>query len=268
MASKPRKTPPSDDSPPLTMRVEQGRLVCLSAWDQERLDTYSLRPVVYVSIVAPQSPLRVKFEAILNTAARQCQTPWTNVQAARKTIKQMLGVVEPVMVDGTLIADYPASLKTLSEPEFEDFYKGAMAMLHAITGVDPETLWKNSPDVADIRETSGADGFLPSSSDQAGDASPQLPSPADQDAQEPVDKRTRSLMSECLDKFLRAATDTQLLPDPKDRQETLVLYKETWKAALPDNHAFVAACLKWSNDVILGKVKKIEAEKVLSGMLP
>jgi len=44
---------------------------------------------------------------------------------------------------------YPASLNDISDEDFENFYHRAMDVLHKITGIDPESLRRNSPKVQD-----------------------------------------------------------------------------------------------------------------------
>lgn len=267
----------SDESPPLVMKLEGLHLVPASAWDQERLASYSGRSVLYVQIVAPQSAQRIRFEAILNTVMKKCQTPWTNVATARVAIKKALGVVDVKTVKGEMKL-VEASLTTLTEDEFRDFYERAMLLLQEITGVDPETLTKESAPVYQSHETPSA-SQAQKPADGAGDAaSPQLPaSPDPSAAADPsADEGTgpaspssagfdRDLGMECIRKFLGAATD-KTLPDPLQRQYTLKSAGESWRGILPDD--FVRTCLRASNDIILGKHSVADARRVMEAMLP
>lgn len=301
MARPPKK---ADDAPPLMMRYEKGKLVPLAAYDAERLETFSGRPVIYVTITAPQSPLRIKWHAILNEVIKNCRTPWTNVEAARDALKVSFGVVESRKVNGELRANEPASFHTLDEDEFKAFFEGSMALLYSMTGVDPETLWRKSPDVYEPLSEEPP----PSSDDAARGAPPQLPASGHQSADDggsaaddptgldqssaaaQIDEAAAAdpetvgaevqdepaaapavvagdwaRMVECLGKFLYLSTDVSL-PDAKARQDMLPTYRDLWRGVVPD--VFLKACVDRSNDVIRGKISKMEASRYLEAMLP
>jgi hypothetical protein len=129
--------------PPLRMTVENGRMAPADAFTAERLDTYRNGTTMLLQpVVDSQSWKRKKYWAILGRVVRDCATPWDTVKEASNALKSALGVTDDGhTLSGTRVR-YPASLNDLQEPEFEEFYEGAMLLLQRITGVDPETLAK------------------------------------------------------------------------------------------------------------------------------
>lgn len=75
-----------------------------------------------------------------------------------------------------------------------------------------------------------------------------------------------TLKREAIDKFLAAATDPTI-PSAKDRQETVVSAKDSWKQALPDHLDFVKACTDTANKVVKGELKELAARRYLEGLL-
>jgi hypothetical protein len=77
---------------------------------------------------------------------------------------------------------------------------------------------------------------------------------------------TRNKKIECIDKFLRAATDPTAA-SAKDRQETVVFAKDVWKAELAEDPAFVKACTDTANKVVKGELPADAARRYLEGLL-
>lgn len=279
MATKTHKTPAKADAPPLTMRLENGRLVCMTPYDAERLESYAGRPYVEVYIVAPMSRLRKKWEAIVTLAVKQCKTPWKNSTIARESIKLALDHVRLVDVNGR-IERHAESLDAMNDAEFELFYEMSMLVLQNVTGVDPETLFKNSP-YAGEDETST--GHSQSPVEQDGAVDPQLPAPSaetpDRGGSEKADgepaamrspashgREDRAKLVECSKKFMAAATD----PDcsPLERKLTLEQAKDAWKGKgyVPDD--FLRICYERGLDVVSGRMSKQDATRVLEALIP
>ncbi len=139
------------DAPALRMRVENLRLVPAFPYDQERLASYRNGSELRVVPTQPKNEkLNRKFHAILNRVLADCRTPWKTTDEAKDSLKMALGVTRQTMpVGGEKPFRYPGSLAELDEPEFIDFYEGAIAILHKITGVDPETMNAESAHVGD-----------------------------------------------------------------------------------------------------------------------
>jgi hypothetical protein len=134
--------------PPLRMMRKGMSLVAADAFSEEMLDGIRFgAPVDVHWTYELMNPKRKKFWAVLNNVLKNCDTPWTNSVAASDALKTHLGVVrESNTVTGAPI-HYPASLNDISDEDFENFYHRAMDVLHKITGIDPESLRRNSPKV-------------------------------------------------------------------------------------------------------------------------
>jgi hypothetical protein len=173
----------------------------------------------------------------------------------------------------------------MDDPEYQRFYEDAMALLHEETGVDPEQLAANSPDVGEdeqetpsamphIAEGEGSDGQTASPETVAAD---EVPAAADQEAGGPEsdhpdtaapasDLITRNLMQEALDKFMALATDPSV-PDAKQRRANVEFAKDAWKEALPQRLDFVKACFETADKVVKGELQPAPAKRYLEGLL-
>lgn len=161
------------EHPPFHMIVRPTGLSPASGYDEERLNSFKNGTEVSVTITrSTVSPKRRKYWAILHLVVKRCRTPWTNIDEASEYLKSSLGIVNLGKTPSDKIMRYPRSLTDLGEPEFEDFYEGAMALLYRITGVDPETLRRESADP-------GGDTSTPSSlfdpEDEVGGSRPPPP---------------------------------------------------------------------------------------------
>jgi hypothetical protein len=173
--------------------------------------------------------------------------------------------------DGRIERD-AESLDVMTDAEFELFYEMSMLVLQQITGVDPETLWKNSPYAGSIEqdEIPMSAGAIPShhAEQDGGSVSPQAePPPAAAPAHPPpeTEREQRRLMVECATKFFAAATDPTV-PDPADRQKTLKSAVASWKGKLPDS--FVKTVLDRCNDVVLGRMSSADAKRIVKALIP
>lgn len=133
------------EQPTFTMRVKPNALVPADAYGEERLDTYRHESLVEVRMNQEKSPkLLKKYWAILALVIRDCKTPWKRTDEANRALKRAFGIMRTGhLTDGREIEEV-GSLTQLEGPDFELFFEGAMALLYRITGVDPDTLWKES----------------------------------------------------------------------------------------------------------------------------
>ncbi|MQW69779.1 hypothetical protein GHK50_19250 [Sinorhizobium medicae] len=236
-----------DDIPPLRMTVEAGKLTPADAFSAERLESYRHGTTMFVQpITDPQTKKRRKFWAILGLVIRNCNTPWRTVKDAANAIKRTFGLMDDGGTTGNVRIMYPRSLNDLSEPEFEEFYEDAMLLLQRITGVDPETLAKESP---------GSDAPLLQPDEGSGDRKPSTASDA---------AAAPDLKAEAIDKFLRLATDKHLTPPEK--RSALATVEGDWLHELPDKAAFVKACSETTARVIEGELKAQAAKRYLSAL--
>lgn len=179
---------------PLRMTVENGRLSPSSAFDQERLDSYSNGSVIQVYFwQGRNAALSRKYWAILSKAVKDCNTPWENAEEANDALKLALGITDvgKTVNDQWFVRPGSIAYGAMDEAKFRDFFEKAMTVLSRITGVDPLTLGAEAadtgyddrpdhdPETGEIHE-SNPETEAPSSSPAAsveGDGSSPSPSP-------------------------------------------------------------------------------------------
>ena len=174
-----------------------------------------------------------------------------------------------------------------------------MDLITKMTGIDPETLRRESADVGrDETEqpeiASPAGETIQPGQDEAMDSAPATEDPSvgaeshqsasggpDEDGAEPGGasagddapssdprdpKVILNLKAEAVAKFLELATNKDL-PDPRDRREVLVKAKEAWKRELPHHHDFLKACVTTADAVIKGQMPADKARQYLEGLV-
>ncbi len=240
-----------DDRPPLRMIVGPGKLTPADAFSAERLDSYRHGTTMFVQPVTdPQSKKRRQFWAILGSVINNCDTPWPTTKDAANEIKRFFGLVDEGGATGAGVRFlYPRSLNDLSEPEFEEFYEDAMLYLHRVTGVDPETLSKESPDPGDDESPASPDR---DGADVGGGAGAPVPSRAPDRA-------------ECIAKFLQFATDEETAA-PWKLENLVPTVKAGWVQQLPDDIPFVEACCRTTEQLIRGEIKGDAATRYLHAL--
>jgi len=182
------------DSPALRMRLDHGRLVPESAYDQERLSTYRNGSVIHVTIWQKRNEkLLRKYWALLHRAVADCPTPWENAEEASDALKMALGITDfGHSVNGQrFLRPGSISFSTMDEAAFSDFYEKAMGVLARVTGVDPETLHAESADVGHDEHQSTDDAPPPSSSSGEGSAEEDTSPPPAADPIEPTENTGR-----------------------------------------------------------------------------
>lgn len=131
--------------PAFSMIIESGRLVPATPCDFERLDSFRRGTKVRVRFTEERDRVLVKkWWAILGLVVKQCQTPWKTKEEASEAVKLALGIVNLTKtVKGDFLA-YPKSLTDLEDPELQDAVEQMTELLSRITGVDVETLKKET----------------------------------------------------------------------------------------------------------------------------
>ena len=131
--------------PPFNMVIENGRLVPATPYDAERLDSFTRGTRVKVRFTEEKDRVLVrKWFAIIGLVVKQCQTPWKNKDQAHEAIKLALGIVNlSKTVNGEYMA-YPKSLADLEDPELKDALDQMTELLSRMTGVDVDTLNKET----------------------------------------------------------------------------------------------------------------------------
>jgi len=273
------------EHPPFRMVIEGGKLVPMTAFDAERLDSYRRGTEVRVTFTEEKDrPLVRKWWAILGLVVKECNVPWQNKDQASEAIKLALGIVNLSKTVHGQYMQYPKSLTELTEPELEEAVEQMMALIQRMTGIDPETL-KKEAQIDDHHSSVSPTDDSAAASDPA--SQPQEDAAAtlyaadtggDEDGEgdafetahgetvapspsAPSERTTR----DCLNAFLRTATDEELTVI--ERPQTLETMKDWWKAELPSNLDFVRQCLQKADKVAKGELKAEGARKYLEGLL-
>jgi hypothetical protein len=135
-------------SPPFKMRVERGRLVPATQYDQERLDSYRNGSIINVRITADRMrPLERKYRAIVGKIVKECQTPWTNAEAAHQALKVACGYVSVGRTIGGAFMQSPRSIAEFDDAEMEDYFERSLQILERLTGVPAETMKRETKHV-------------------------------------------------------------------------------------------------------------------------
>lgn len=279
------------DSPALKMRVEGGRMVPMTQWDQERLLSY--RNGAEVNVVITQEAAswrRRKYWAILHKVVETAPVKARTAQDLHDAIRREIGFVDAYHSNGTNLRITLKSTSKLDEPAFAAFFEEAMETLSEWTGLDAETLGKESADVGRPDDhQSSSEASLPHEDDAAGaDAptqAPEAPAAPNSDSSQESDQEPdgnasdeaakpsgsdvglREKMQDCINRFLRIATEADV-PDPRQRQDNLVFTKNVWKAELKERPDFVKACTDICNKVVKGKIDPTAARAELERWLP
>lgn len=259
--------------PPFRMIVGAGKLTPADPYTAERLDTYrNGAEMLFQPVVDSQSPLRKKYWAILGRVVRDCPSPWKNVRSASNALKISLGEVDQGATISGAPVFYPKSLNDIEEPDFEDFFTGAMLILHRVTGVDPETLWKESTGSGNDKESSAraprrADVGIDDSPPPVVDAAPvPVASVAEQIADRPGGSnpppgRLDELKAEAITKILHYATDPSLKAETL--LDNLIGVQTGWLVHMPNHSTFIKTACQTAARVIRGEITVDEARKYL-----
>jgi len=279
----------AEQSPPFKMKIENGHLVPAAAWDAERLATYRNGSEVNCIITQEAASWRRrKYWSILGKVVKTCPVRQKRAEDLHKAIRLKLGIVESFTTMSGATKVELRSTSLMDEQEFEAYYHEAMDLLRDVTGVDVETLHKESADVGRDETEQPEDQAPPPASGSGSSEAGTEPSPAaaDQSAgaadheegsdigatgDEPSSdhrdpKVILNLKAEAVAKFLELATNKDL-PDPRDRREVLVKAKEAWKAELPHHHDFLKACVTTADAVIKGHMPADKARQYLEGLV-
>jgi len=281
----------AEQSPPFKMKIENGHLVPAAAWDAERLASY--RNGSEVNCVITQevaSWRRRKYWSILGKVVKTCPVRQKRAEDLHKAIRLKLGIVESFTTMSGATKVELRSTSLMDEQEFEAYYHEAMDLLRDVTGVDVETLHKESADVgrdetepaeqpppddtgsgSSGEETPPAQGSA--AADQSASGGPEedgadTGATADEPSSDPRGPLViLNLKAEAVDKFLGVALDTKLCPDPKDRRAALVMAAKAWKAEMPHHHDFLKTCFLTAEKVIKGEMTADQAREYLQGLV-
>jgi hypothetical protein len=139
------------DFPPFVMTVERGpRLVPATASDAERLSTWRTGSQVNVQFVRNGSRvMERKWWAVLGLVVDRCNVPWKTKEQASEAVKLALGIVNLTKTVAGAWMQYPKSLTELDDPELDAAVRDMMDLVQQMTGIDPETLRRETADVGE-----------------------------------------------------------------------------------------------------------------------
>ena len=303
-----KRTKAQSEMPPIRMVRKAMSLVAADAFSEEMLDGIRYNaPMDVTWTYEVLNPKRVKFWAILNNVIKNCRTPWTNSKAAANALKLHLGVVdEALSVAGGMIR-YPASLNDLKDDEFDTFYEGAMAALHKITGIDPESLKRAAPSVqnepsteqlapavrAEVErraQTDETDRFAPLPSENPHDVAEEVDSSADDDSRSGLESNLKnselSAAAEADERAMIPARDpvaaftaelcvdelmaeaTRVPATAEERQQAVSRVSQRWLDNFPEMSAFIGTTLHTCRRVAKGDLRAASARSYLVSIAP
>jgi len=147
-----------DDSPPLIVIVENGRLVPAYPADAERLASYSNGAKLEVTVSRGGKRIQHNiWYALLGGAVKTGRSPWDSAEAADTACRIALDMTElSKTVTGQFML-YPASLWSFTDKELDEKIELLKAIILRVTGVDPNEFRKHYG-------YDGTEGFQSSSS--------------------------------------------------------------------------------------------------------
>lgn len=226
-----------------------------------------------------------RYWQILDLIIARCETPWKSADEAHEVLKLACGVTHiSVWLGREWIC--PGETKTMSDPEFDDFYENAMVWLFETTGVDPETMEKETGAYTQEMTEQFTDEQLQSSEGRQqrtpdeGDGSPSS-APRDAAVADPIvmvhsnivgsieaDERapmsTRELKQEAIQKVLDLYLDGSI--SDEERYENVASAMKIWKDALPGHPNFVTTVFQTAAKVMRGELQRPAAAKYLYGL--
>lgn len=159
------------DYPALRMKVERGHLVPAGPFDAERLASYRNGAIVMCRFTEERDRVLLKkWFAIIGLVLKQCDTPWKNKDEAHEAIKLALGIVNLSKTVGGDFMQYPKSLSELDDPEMTEALQNMTELLSRMTGVDVETLRKETAHIVEHETTES--GSSPHPEPDADEATP------------------------------------------------------------------------------------------------
>jgi hypothetical protein len=169
--------------PALRMKIERGHLVPAGPFDAERLDSYRNGAIVMCRFTEERDRVLVKkWFAIIGLVLKTCDTPWKNKDEAHEAIKLALGIVNLSKTVGGQYMQYPKSLSDLDDPEMTEALENMTALLSHMTGVDVETLRKETAHVDEEHADPETGEIIEHETTESGPSAPEEPVSAEDGA--------------------------------------------------------------------------------------
>ncbi|NTA27449.1 hypothetical protein [Allorhizobium ampelinum] len=254
--------------PPMRMKVERNALVPASSFDAERLASYRIGSTVSVRFTADRMrPLERKYRAILGKVVKECETPWTNAEAAHQALKLACGYVNVGKTATGKFMQWPRSIADFDDAEMLDYYESVLVLLSKLTKVDIETL---RGEISHVSEEDDEDSDAPNVSDSC-DAVP-IPSQDSQPEDSPPPAGTNNPSKEWLEtaaRMLWSATnvgkDTEANLDLLSNQRIAVASLLTNDVS-EDAKAKAGSIYRTCKSVVMGEVEKHKGMKLVAGL--
>lgn len=158
----------SEDGPAISMKVEQGRLVPVSQYDLELLNSWREGAILNVHpVLAQVRPLEKRYWAMLGHLLKAAETPWPTPTEAHDAIKQATGFIESYPKEGGEWGFRKRHISTFSDTELSEYFELFCALVQRKFGIDPETLRREAPDIGSSEPVT-----LVSGEDDSPDAAP------------------------------------------------------------------------------------------------
>jgi len=155
----------NDDSPTITMRIERGHLVPVTAFDLELVNQWHEGAEINVNAVRVKVRSKEKqYFAMLSKLLKEADTPWSNTLTAHEALKLAAGFVEPYKRRNGKWGSHPRSISTFTDRELAEYFEIFCGIVEQRFGIDPATLQKEAS------ESSGAGA--PSATDDGPGADP------------------------------------------------------------------------------------------------
>ena len=148
----------NDDGPTITMRVEKGHLVPVTAFDLELVNQWY--DGAEVNVNATRVKVRSKerqYFAMLSKLLKEADTPWSNTLTAHEALKMAAGFVEPYKKRNGTWGSHPRSIATFTDRELAEYFEIFCGIVEQRFGIDPATLQKEAPESSGTRRDSAAD---------------------------------------------------------------------------------------------------------------
>jgi hypothetical protein len=147
-----------DDGPTITVRIEKGRLVPVTAFDQELIGQWHDGAEINVNAVRVKVRSKEKqYFAMLSKLLKEADTPWSNTLTAHEALKLAAGFVEPYKKKNGTWGSHPRSIATFTDGELAEYFEIFCGIVEQRFGIDPATLQKEASQSSGAYEDSATD---------------------------------------------------------------------------------------------------------------
>jgi hypothetical protein len=258
------------------MRVAQGGVLRpADAYSEKIMMGYQVGREIEITLKSNLSYWRRRrYHQICDLIVQSCDMPQKSGDELHEVLKYACGVTRTVIQQDGSVLTYPGTTTELLDPQFDEYYEGAMAWLYEWTGVDAETLEKEvsfepeheapddgaeraaiTPPPAAAPSVGEGDGGGPTPRTAAVDPSPGVATAIER-------QTTAALKQEAITKLLRLATDATF-PIKDDRLREIRKQRADWDKYLIGHPDFVRHVFSTAEKVVIGEMTLQIAQKYL-----